>query len=173
MSAIYNEFKNMDSETAFLVGVVSTLSDQTLCRIIPRYWAVEADVFKTDMEHLLTTVKSRLTHYFRGDDYRLLELIENLKFEVELSEINFEQILHSLFDSYKANHSSEESKYIKEFLDVIRFQIGDIEAIYRLTKPLGEKSSRCFSEFYTYIVFDIIFIKYTDYVVMVVLGSDE
>ena len=62
MSAIYNEFKNMDSETAFLVGGVSTLSDQTLCRIIPRYWAVEADVFKTDMEHLLTTVKSRLSH---------------------------------------------------------------------------------------------------------------
>ena len=62
---------------------------------------------------------------------------------------------------------------IKEFLSEIRFQIGDIEAIYRLKQPLSEKSSRCFSEYYTYIIFDIIFIKYSGYIVMVVWGSDE
>ncbi len=172
MSSFYTNYKDINGSTAFLAGNISALSDETLCKILPRYWAAETDVFETDIENLVPALKNRFQKY-NNDETQMSELIENLKFEVEECKDSFEQILHSLFDSYKEKHSSEETENIKEFLSEIRFQIGDIEAIYRLKQPLSEKSSRCLSEYYTYIIFDIIFIKYSGYIVMVVLGSDE
>ena len=149
--------------------MVSTLSDQLLCKIVPKYWAVEADVFETDIENLVSSVKERMRKY----DARGSELIDNLKFEIEESTTDFEQLVHSLFSSYKEKHSNEESECIKCFLGGIRFQLGDIKGIFRLKKPLYEKCERCFSEFYTYIIYDIFFIQYSDFIVMVVFGSDE
>jgi len=169
MSAIYNYFENIDGKTAFLAGVVSTIADQTLCEIIPKYWAVETDVFETDIENLVASVKERMCKYNSDGT----ELIDTLQFDTEECTTDFKQIVHALFDSYKESHSNKESEYLKKFLEGIHFQIGDIKAIYRIKKPLGAKCERCFSDYYTYIVFDIFFIQYSDYMVMIVFGSDE
>ena len=169
MSAVYNNFKDIDGKTAFLAGVVSTLADQTLCEIVPRYWAVEADVFEADRDNLESSVKERMRIY----DSTESKLTEDLHFEIEECTNDFEKIVHSLFDSYNEKHSNKESENIKYFLGGIYFQLGDIKAIYRLKKPLGEKCERCFSDYYTYIIFDIFFIQYSNYIVMVVFGSDE
>ncbi len=46
-------YKNIDGDEAFLSGVVSTLSDETISKIVPRYRAVEADVFKSDINNIV------------------------------------------------------------------------------------------------------------------------
>ena len=109
----------------------------------------------------------------RTYDCKESELIDTLHFEIEECTVDFEHLVHSLFDSYKEKHSNEESEYIKYFLGGLHIQVGDIKAIYRLKKPLNEKCERCFAEFYTYIVFDVFFVQYSGYIVMVVFGSDE
>lgn len=169
MSAFYEYFKNIDGKTAFLAGLVSTLADQTLCEILPKYWAVEADIFEANKDNLVSSIKERMRKY----DSEVSGLIDNLQFEIVESMVDFEQMTHSLFDSYKCNHSDKESECIKYFLGGSRLQIGDIKAIYRLKEPLSDECERCFSHFYTYVVFDIFFIQYSNYKVMVVFGSDE
>ena len=170
MPAVYYEkFKDIDGKTAFLAGLVSTLADQKLSEILPKYWAVEADVFEADKDNLVFAVKERMRKYAGKGS----ELIDNLKFEIEECATDFEQTVHSLFDSYKGEHSDKEGEYIKNFLGELRLQMGDIKTIYRLKEPLSDESERCFSDFYTYVVFDIFFIQYADYIVMVVFGSDE
>ena len=172
MSNYYGYFEDINGKTACLAGVVSTLSDETLNKIIPRFWAVQADVFETDKEGLVSSIKKRLSIYNR-DSKEEYELLDDFNFEIEECESDFGEILNSLFTSYKAEHSDEEKEYTDEFLKELHFHLGDIESIYRLKKPLGDKSERCFSSAYTYVVFDIIFIQYSGYMVMVVLGSDE
>ena len=169
MSALYEYFEYINGKTAFLAGAVSTLADQTLCEMLPKYWALEADVFEANRENLVSSVKDRMRKYHSNES----DLIENLQFEIEESSADLVQMVHSLFDAYKEKHSNNESECIKEFLCALRFQLGDIEAIYRIKKPLGEKNERCFSDYYTYIVFDIFFVQYSDYIVMIVFGSDE
>lgn len=145
------------------------MADQTLCEILPKYWAVEADVFEANKDNLVSSIKERMRKY----DKKESELIYNLQFEIEECSTDFVQMIHSLFNSYKCNHSDKESECIKYFLGGTRLQMGNIKTIYRLKEPLSAGSERCFSDFYTYIVFDIFFIQYSNYMVMVVFGSDE
>jgi hypothetical protein len=171
MSAIYDMYKNIDGDEAFLSGVVSTLSDETLNKIIPKYWAVQADVFKSDINNIVSNIKKRLYAY--NNSLSDSQNIDYLNFEIEKCDNDFEYIVHSLFDLYKGNHSSNESEYIKEFLQNLKSKLGEIKAIYKIKTPFDEKKTQCICDFYTYIVFEVLFIEYSDYIVMVVLGSDE
>ncbi len=78
MSAIFDMYKNIDGDEAFLSGVVSTLSDETLSKIVPRYWAVEADVFKSDINNIVSNIKKRLYAY--NDDLSDSQHIEKIRF---------------------------------------------------------------------------------------------
>ena len=171
MSAIYDMYKKIDGDEAFLSGVVSTLSDETLCKIVPRYWAVEADVFKSDINNIVSNIKKRLYAY--TDDLSDSQHIEYLDFEIEKCDKGFESIVHNLFDFYKEKHFDNESECIKEFLKDIKYLLGDIKEIYRIKNPFGGKKIQCLSDYYTYILFEVLFIEYFDFIVMVVFGSDE
>lgn len=171
MSAIYDMYKKIDDDEAFLSGVVSALSDETLCKIVPRYWAVEADVFKSDINSIVSNIKKRLYAY--TDDLSDSQNIEYLDFEIEKCDKDFEFIVHNLFDFYKEKHSDNENECIKEFLKNIKFQLGEIKAIHRIKNPFGGKNIQCLSDYYTYVVFEVLFIDYSDFIVMVVFGSDE
>lgn len=151
--------------------MVSALSDETLCKIVPRYWAVEADVFKSDINSIVSNIKKRLYAY--NNSLSDSQHIDYLDFEIEKCDKGFESIVHNLFDFYKEKYSDNESECIKKFLKNIKYQLGEIKAFYRIQNPFGGKKVQCLSDFYTYIVFEVLFIEYSDFIVMVVFGSDE
>jgi hypothetical protein len=45
--------------------------------------------------------------------------------------------------------------------------------LYKIEGELNERITRVISEFYTYLVFDLVFWEYEEYMVMIVFGSDE
>ena len=69
--------------------------------------------------------------------------------------------------------AEDEQKIVEEFLRHVRFQIGSVKQLYRIKGGLREDITRVIGEFYTYVVFDILFLEFNEHLLMIVLGSDE
>lgn len=83
------------------------------------------------------------------------------------------EIIHDLFDRYKGNHVPNEYELINSFLADVRYQLGDVRGIYSIEGTLTDRVSEVLGGFYTYVVFEVLFIEYDGYIVMLVFGSDE
>ena len=173
MSAHYSNYTNIDGNTAFLAGAVSAFSDAYLCEILPKYWALEADVIDTEISNLCDSIRKRLRDYLSKDNADIIRKIDRLDFGLERLSGELPQIVHKLFDRYKEKHVPNECELINRFLANIGYQLGDAKGIYSIEGVLNERITAALSEFYTYIVFSVLFIEYDGYVVMLVFGSDE
>ena len=173
MSAFYSSYSKVDSDEAFLAGNVSAVCDYTLVEILPRYWAVETDVFKSNKANICENIKTRLKQYLPEDfDDTVLKKIDGMGFE--LQEINgaFSEYFKNLVDSYKTKHNLCEKQKIDDFFSTVKFQLGEYIKIYKMINPVKGVVS-VLSEFYTYIIFEVFFVEYKNYMVMIVFGSDE
>ena len=74
---------------------------------------------------------------------------------------------------YGKQLNSDEKMSVDEFFQEIKFQIGDIKALYNINGGLNEQIKNAISDFYLFIVLDILFVQYKDYIVMLIFGSDE
>ena len=173
MSAHYGDYLDIDGNTAFLAGAVSAFSDAYLCEILPKYWALEADVIDTEISNLCDSIRKRLRDYLSKDNADIIRKIDRLDFGLERLSGELPQIVHELFDRYKEKHVPNECELINRFLADIRYQLGDAKGIYSIEGVLNERITAALSEFYTYIVFSVLFIEYDGYIVMLVFGSDE
>lgn len=173
MSAHYGDYSDIDGKTAFLAGAVSAFSDAYLCEILPKYWALETDVFNAEISNLCDSIRKRLRDYLLEDNADIIRKIDGLDFGVEQLSGELPQIVHELFDRYKEKHAPNESELINRFLADIRYQLGNAKGIYSIEGALNERITAALNEFYTYIVFAVLFIEYDGYVVMLVFGSDE
>ena len=173
MSAHYSNYSKIDGNTAFLSGAVSAYADAYLCEVLPKYWALEADAFETDTSNLCDTIRNRLYDYLQEDNADIIHKIDKLEFGLQQISEDLPQIVHDLFDSYKEIHVPNEYELINKFLADIRYQLGEAKGIYSTEGILNEKNTAAFNEFYTYIVFKVLFIEYEGYIVMLVFGSDE
>lgn len=173
MSAYYGDYSNIEGNTAFLAGAVSAFADAYLYEILPKYWALETDVFNADKSSLCGSIRKRLHDYLMKDNADIIRRIDNLEFGLKQLSGELPQIVHELFDRYKEKHVPNESELINSFLADIRYQLGDIKGIYSIEGTLNEGITAPLNEFYTYIVFTVLFIEYDGYIVMLVFGSDE
>ena len=173
MSAHYGDYSDIDGNTAFLAGAVSAFSDAYLCEILPKYWALEADVIDTEISNLCDSIRKRLRDYLSKDNADIIRKIDRLDFGLERLSGELPQIVHELFDRYKEKHVPNECELINRFLADIRYQLGDAKGIYSIEGVLNERITAALSEFYTYIVFSVLLIEYDGYIVMLVFGSDE
>ena len=173
MSAHYGDYSDIDGNTAFLAGAVSAFSDAYLFEILPKYWALEADVIDTEISNLCDSIRKRLRDYLSKDNADIIRKIDRLDFGLERLSGELPQIVHELFDRYKEKHVPNECELINRFLADIRYQLGDAKGIYSIEGVLNERITAALSEFYTYIVFSVLFIEYDGYIVMLVFGSDE
>ena len=107
------------------------------------------------------------------DSDDVVRKIDVLDFDLQPMSGELPQIIHDLFDRYKEQHVQDEVDKINQFVSDIRYQLGDIKGIYSIKGTLNERITAALNEFYTYIVFEVIFIEYDGYVVMLVFGSDE
>ena len=173
MSADYCNYSNIDGNTAYLAGAVSAFADAYLCEILPKYWALEADVFNADISNLCDSIRKRLRDYLSDNNAKIISKIDKLDFGLQQLSGDLPQIVHDLFERYKEKHVPNECELINRFLADIRYQLGDVKSIYSIDGSLNERITAPFSEFYTYIVFTVLFIEYDGYIVMLVFGSDE
>ena len=173
MSAQYGCYSNIDGNTAYLAGAVSAFADAYLCQILPKYWALEADVFNADISNLCDSIRKRLRDYLSDNNAKIISKIDKLDFGLQQLSGDLPQIVHDLFERYKEKHVPNERELINSFLKNVRYQLGDVKGVYSIEGPLNEVITAPLSEFYTYIVFKVFFIEYDGYIVMLVFGSDE
>lgn len=173
MSAQYGCYSDIDGNTAFLAGAVSAFADAYLCEILPKYWALEVDVFDADTSNLCDCIRKRLHDYLTEDNADIIRKIDDLDFRLQQLSGKLPQIIYELFDCYKEKHVPNERELINSFLKNVRYQLGDVKGVYSIEGPLKEVITAPLSEFYTYIVFKVFFIGYDGYIVMLVFGSDE
>ena len=173
MSAQYGCYSDIDGNTAFLAGAVSAFADAYLCEILPKYWALEADVFNADISNLCDSIRKRLRDYLSDNNAKIISKIDKLDFGLQQLSGDLPQIVHDLFERYKEKHVPNECELINRFLADIRYQLGDVKSIYSIDGSLNERITAALSEFYTYIVFSVLLIEYDGYIVMLVFGSDE
>ena len=173
MSALYEIYGAVPGTDAFLSGTVSTLSDVYLTEIIPQYWAVEADVFEANKTVLCEKLRKRLHEYLQvqTSDDKTVEHVNRLDFELELVDGDLFSAIKAIINE-PCFQISEAKKNIDNFLESVRFYLGESHNIYRI-KRLNECNSAALSDFYTYIVFDVVFIEYECHMLMIVFGSDE
>ena len=173
MSAHYGYYSKIDGHSAFLSGNVSAFADAFLCGILPKYWALEADVFEADTSNLCERIRARLRDYLLDDSDDAICNIDTLDFDLQPMSSDLPKIFHDLLDRYKEQHVQDEVDKINQFVSEIRYQLGDIKGIYSISGTLNESITDALSKFYTYIVFEVLFIEYDGYLVMLVFGSDE
>lgn len=173
MSAHYGYYAKVDGHSAFLSGNISALADAYLCDILPKYWDLEADVFEADIPNLCGSIRKRLHDYLIDNADDVVRKIDTLDFDLQPLSGELSQIIHDLFDKYKEKHVQDEAGKINQFISDIKYQLGDIKGIYSIRGSLNERITSALSEFYTYIVCEVLFIEYDGYFVMLVFGSDE
>ena len=175
MSALLEVYEEVPSIEAFLSGSISTLSDAYLAGILPKYWAVEADVFEANKGNLCEKIRKRLHEYLscQVPDDKTIAHIDRLDFEIEQVNGKLVYILKDAIREPNGRLNSLAEKNIDSFIEAVRFRLGYSKNIYRIKGQLNERIAAAISDFYTYIVFDIIFVEYDKYMLMIVFGSDE
>lgn len=174
MSSHYSYYEKIDGKLAFLSGNISALSDECLCNIIPKYWAVEADVFKADSNDICDSMRRSFANLLGDDgDKKTLDNISKFSFALRQLDKDVYSAIYDVFSRTKEKHIENEKEMIDEFMRGVRFQLGELKNIYKIEGELNERITRVISEFYTYLVFDLVFFEYEEYMVMIVFGSDE
>lgn len=123
MSVHYSNYSDIDGNTAFLAGAVSAYADAYLCEILPKYWALEADVFNADISNLCDCVRNRLRDYLPEDNADIICKIDKLDFGVQPLSGELPQTVHEIFDRYKEKHIPNECELIKSFLADISLEM--------------------------------------------------
>lgn len=180
MSAFYDSYEHVESKEAFLSGYIGAICDDTLAFVLPRFSAIESDVFRAEPSNICEKVKTRLKQYLAAscsNDYSD-EKIDRLNFELQEINESFSEYFKGRIDPYivanRDSHNPQEKQLIDRFFADVKFQLGDCKKLYRIkTDSIYPRNFEILSEFYTYIVFEVIFIEYENYMVMIVFGSDE
>ena len=63
MSAFYDSYEHVESREAFLSGYISAICDDTLAFVLPRFSAIESDVFSAEPSNVCEKVKTRIKQY--------------------------------------------------------------------------------------------------------------
>ena len=170
MPGIHRLYKDFEGDEAFLIGNVSGLGDGLLPCILPKYWAVYTDVFKADPSDICEKVKERMRLLLQVQDDTIVQAVDNMSFELTRTE---DDIMQAIAGSLGKELLSSNIETIGSFSRLLRIRLGDIKGIYKILGELRENITDAISAFYTYVVFDILFIEFEGYMVMVVFGSDE
>lgn len=175
MSALHEVYSEVPGSEAFLSGCIATLSDEYLTEIVPRYWMVETDVFEANKGNLCEKIRKRLHEYLFSQlpDDKTITRIDKLDFEMEPVKGNLVYVLKDAIREPDRCMDPVSEKNINSFIKAVSFRFGDSKNTYRIKGQLNERITAVLSEFYTYIVFDILFVEYEKHMLMIILGSDE
>ena len=163
-------YDRLDGSEAFLIGNVQGLGDGFLASVLPKYWAAYTDVFKADPSDVCEKIKERMLSLLKDGDDKLVKDIDSMSFELKKTDDDLVEVTAKISGK---DLSSSDIEMLSSFSRFLRIQLGDIKGIYTLSDKLTESTSNAISAFYTYVVFDIVFIEFEGYMVMVVFGSDE
>lgn len=170
MPGIQLLYRDFNGDEAFLIGNVSGLSDGMLSSILPKYGAVYTDVFKADPSDICEKVKERMRLFLQAQDDACAHAVDNMSFELTKTE---DDLMQAIAKALGKELSSSDSETIGSLSRFLRIRLGDIKGIYKISGELSENVTDAISAFYAYVVFDIIFIEFEGYLVMLVFGSDE
>ena len=163
-------YDRLDGSEAFLIGNVQGLGDGFLASVLPKYWAAYTDVFKADPSDVCEKIKERMLSLLKDGDDKLVKDIDSMSFELKKTDDDLVEVTAKISGK---DLSSSDIEMLSSFSRFLRIQLGDITGIYTLSDKLTESTSNAISAFYTYVVFDIVFIEFEGYMVMAVFGSDE
>ena len=170
MSGKYRIYKDFKGDEAYLIGHVEALGDGILSSILPKYWAVYTDVFKAGPSDVCEKIKERMLSLLKDGDDKLVKDIDSMSFELKKTDDDLVAVTAKISGK---DLSSSDLEMLSSFSRFLRIQLGDIKGIYTLSDKLKESTSNAISAFYTYVIFDIVFIEFEGYMVMAVFGSDE
>ena len=86
MLAYHKFFSHLDGDTAYLAGAIPQCAFHHLSDILPRYWALEADVFKTDISGINDAINKRIGEYLAVNNPKKFEVPD--KIELELNRVS-------------------------------------------------------------------------------------
>lgn len=170
MNGGYYAFKNTDGETAFLAGAVDALCGIFLARSCPKYCAIETDVFALpddlDFSEMLRTGMSRYVPFTSEPEKHAVRL-KNAEFS--FSEINESPaaVIEDVFTRYSEDRNNCGGN-ISEFFAEVEYHLDKPKKLFKV-----EEKSGIWTDYYTYIIFETFLVKYENYAVLIVFGSDE
>ena len=179
---LYN-IESEPREAAFYSGALDVLA-MRVEKLFDYGDSVDADIFyvrDNDLSLLNDSVKTRLKYYMRGtaspDD---LDDIDSLDFKLTRTETDVHSFICEYFRPYCS--SDKLSDTVKELLDYLSSKLGEPLCIYQQTSMMDQpkdrpaiidKNCEIFGSFYFYYSWDHFFISYKDYMVAMILGTDE
>lgn len=170
MASGLNIYDRLDGSEAFLIGNVQGLGDGFLSSVLPKYWAAYTDVFKADPSDVCEKIKERMLLLLKNCNDSLIQDIGTMSFELKKTDGDLVAVTAKIWGK---DMSPSDIEMLSNFSRFLRIRLGDIKGIYTLSDKLTESTSSAMSAFYTYVIFDIVFIEFEGYMVMVVFGSDE
>lgn len=167
-------YLNVNGKIAFLAGVVSTLSYKILGNIFPSNEVIATDVFEANENNLCYKMRERFCSYAIVDkDNKISEYAKKIDFELQMLPESLSDNIQTIFSNLEIKCNKKEKQYIDEFVNELRLELGNIISVYRIEGTPNKWLILPLSKIYTYIVSDILFVKFSRYIVMIVFGSNE
>ena len=174
MSTDIYTFKNMSGEDAFITGVTEVLCEEKITKHIKGNYTVVADIIHmntNDIEDFSKALKNKLSLYAENESMIKNKEIQNISLALE--EIKGTTQIDAT-NEFIGNfiETTKLKEQVKDFYFCLEWYIGKPIGIWKICQN-GSKLGEVFTSCYLYIIVDILLIQYDDYMLMLILGTDD
>ncbi|SHJ63685.1 hypothetical protein SAMN02745163_02327 [Clostridium cavendishii DSM 21758] len=188
MSLDCNSFYYENGTTGFLGGIISCASDEFNIQMYNsgvRYVSFDADIFYIGENNEITfenSIKNRMKSFWYGaaspgDTTDIDKLIDSSHFKLKKShETKLSDIITKMCSGINGVDLEKLIIEAKEFETSIQYYLYKPITIYNLPYEDNKSIYECnsiISRCYTYTIFDIVLVEYDEYIILLVIGSDE
>ena len=181
MSREIHYYKDINSQTAYIAGVLDMAIGDVSVILGKEHYCIDTDIFWTGTEGIDGIYSSMLTRLRKYNDIDKLPLdleydsfMPNLPVN-KLEGDNTTKSVTKVLYNYVKDMELEDK--VKSFFFTMNWYLNlptavykmDMDALYEFMPDL-EKALRAF---YTFVICDILFVEYQGYVMMLVIGAEE
>lgn len=188
MSLDCNSFYYENGTTGFLGGIISGASDEFNIQMYNcgvKYISFEADIFYIGENNEITfenSIKNRMKSFWYGatspnDTTDINKLIDSSHFKFKkLRETKLSDVITKMYSGIQGVDLEKTIIEAKKFERTIEYYLYKPKVIYDLPVESNKDIYECnsiISRCYMYTIFDIVLVEYDEYIILLVIGSNE
>lgn len=181
MSKEIRYYNNIDSQTAYIAGIIEAFSTPLDIRMSDARYGVDTDIFwlgDAGIDNLYDFMLNRLRRYNDVDKLDLDLERDSFMPNIPITRVEKTKTAESVGKILQEYYKSDKIlSAAKDFFYSINWYLKQPKAVYRTDMqalyeymPEMEKALRTF---YLFIISELIFVEYDGYVLMLVIGSSE
>lgn len=152
---------------------------QTKTHPTAEFQFIKEDINQKNEISISEIIKKRLMDnwidFFQQNDNKE-ELIDKINIELEERSQPMQQAIYNIYSNRKKEEKEKLIPIIEEYCREVQYYLGSPKRVYQIIKKENDSTfniNGAISKCYMYIIFDIIFIEFNSYILMIIRGTNE